>query len=95
MIGLGHGKHPSSTDRDPWRSESTDAGADPIAETIATVTGFHGTTEWDTTKPDGTPQKLLDVSHLAGLGWTAQITLEEGLRCTYAWYLDNAAHIRG
>ncbi|WP_228374562.1 GDP-L-fucose synthase family protein [Demequina rhizosphaerae] len=66
-----------------------------IAETIAGVTGFEGTTEWDTTKPDGTPQKLLDVSHLAELGWTAQISLEEGLRRTHAWYLENAAHLRG
>ncbi|WP_304524102.1 GDP-L-fucose synthase family protein [Demequina maris] len=66
-----------------------------IAETIAGVTGFEGDTAWDTTKPDGTPQKLLDVSHLSELGWTAQISLEEGLRRTHAWYLENAAHLRG
>ncbi len=65
-----------------------------IAHTIAEVTGFGGTTEWDTTKPDGTPQKVLDVSQLAEAGWTAQIPLAEGLRSTYEWYLENADHLR-
>jgi GDP-L-fucose synthase len=60
-----------------------------IAETIARVVGFEGSTEWDTTKPDGTPQKLLDVSRLAEAGWTAQIGLEEGLRSTVEWYREN------
>ncbi len=53
-----------------------------IAETIAKVVGFEGETVWDTSKPDGTPQKLLDVSKLADAGWTAQIGLEDGLRST-------------
>ncbi|WNM24897.1 GDP-L-fucose synthase family protein [Demequina capsici] len=66
-----------------------------IAETIAKVVGYEGATEWDTTKPDGTPQKLLDVSQLADAGWTAQISLEEGLRRTVDWYRDNADHLRG
>lgn len=65
-----------------------------IAHTVAEVTGFGGTTEWDTTKPDGTPQKVLDVSQLAEAGWTAQIPLAEGLRSTYEWYLENADHLR-
>jgi len=65
-----------------------------IAETIAQVVGFTGTTEWDVTKPDGTPQKLLDVSKLAQAGWTARIDLEEGLRSTVEWYHDNAATLR-
>lgn len=65
-----------------------------IAHTIADVTGFQGQTQWDTTKPDGTPQKVLDVSQLAQAGWTAQIPLAEGLAATYQWYLDNTDHLR-
>lgn len=65
-----------------------------IAETIADVTGFTGETEWDTTKPDGTPQKLLDVSKLADAGWTAKISLQEGLERTVAWYRDHVDTIR-
>ena len=65
-----------------------------IAETIADVVGFTGSTEWDTTKPDGTPQKLLDVSKLAQAGWTARIDLEAGLRSTVQWYRDNADTLR-
>lgn len=65
-----------------------------IAETIADVTGFTGDTEWDTTKPDGTPQKLLDVSKLADAGWTAKISLQEGLERTVAWYRDHVDTIR-
>lgn len=71
-----------------------DATIAEIASTIATVTGFEGETEWDTTKPDGTPQKLLDVSKLAEAGWTSQISLHDGLRSTYQWYLDNVDHLR-
>ena len=71
-----------------------DASIAEIAATIATVTGFEGITQWDTTKPDGTPQKLLDVSKLADAGWTAQISLHDGLRSTYEWYLENADHLR-
>ncbi|MDT0185743.1 GDP-L-fucose synthase [Microbacterium sp. ARD31] len=72
----------------------TDVTISEIADTIAEVTGFTGTTEWDTTKPDGTPQKLLDVSKLADAGWTAKISLEEGLERTVAWYRDHVDTIR-
>jgi len=65
-----------------------------IAETIASVTGFTGETDWDTSKPDGTPQKLLDVSKLAEAGWTAKISLEEGMERTVAWYRDHVDTIR-
>ncbi|MDQ1137019.1 GDP-L-fucose synthase [Microbacterium sp. SORGH_AS 1204] len=65
-----------------------------IAETIARVTGYTGETEWDTSKPDGTPQKLLDVSKLAEAGWTASISLEEGMERTVAWYRDHVDTIR-
>ncbi|ARJ06111.1 GDP-L-fucose synthase [Cnuibacter physcomitrellae] len=65
-----------------------------IAESVAKVVGFEGRTEWDTTKPDGTPQKLLDVSKLADAGWTSSIGLEDGLRSTVEWYREHAAAIR-
>jgi GDP-L-fucose synthase len=65
-----------------------------IAETIGRVVGYDGVTEWDTDKPDGTPQKLLDVSKLAQSGWTSKIRLEDGLRSTVEWYRDNAQNLR-
>jgi GDP-L-fucose synthase len=65
-----------------------------IAEAIAKVVGFTGTTEWDLTKPDGTPQKLLDVGKLREAGWSAQIGLEDGLRSTIEWYHEHLATIR-
>ena len=51
-----------------------------LAEQIASITGFRGSIHWDTTKPDGTPRKLLDVSRLAAMGWQARIPLAEGLK---------------
>jgi GDP-L-fucose synthase len=60
-----------------------------LAETIARVTGFTGRLMFDVSKPDGTPRKLLDVSRLASLGWRAGIGLEDGLRDTYSWFLNN------
>ncbi|MDJ0338351.1 GDP-L-fucose synthase [Cryobacterium sp. PH31-O1] len=65
-----------------------------IAAVVADVVGFTGTTLWDTTKPDGTPQKLLDVSKLAGAGWRAGIELDAGLRSTVDWYHANAGSLR-
>ncbi len=60
-----------------------------LAESIARVTGFQGQLEFDASKPDGTPRKLMDVSKLARLGWTASIDLNDGLKSTYEWYLDH------
>jgi GDP-L-fucose synthase len=60
-----------------------------LAETMAKVTGFTGNLVFDTTKPDGAPRKLLDVSRLEALCWKAKISLEEGLRDTYAWFLSH------
>lgn len=59
-----------------------------LAETMAEVTGFEGHLEWDATKPDGTPRKLMDVSKLERLGWKAEISLKEGLIDTYKWFLE-------
>ncbi len=59
-----------------------------IAEMIAQVVGFEGSLEFDATKPDGTPRKLLDVSKIKGLGWKPQISLRDGLTDTYRWYRE-------
>jgi len=66
-----------------------------LAETMAQVTGFTGRLVFDTSKPDGTPRKLLDVSRLKALGWEAGIALREGLEDTYRWYLESAGEVRG
>ncbi|MBL8350012.1 MAG: GDP-L-fucose synthase [Burkholderiaceae bacterium] len=65
-----------------------------LAETIAKVTGFGGRLVWDSSKPDGTPRKLMDVSRLAALGWRASIGLEDGLRDAYGWFLRHHAEAR-
>ncbi len=67
----------------------TDLTIQELAETVVRVVGFTGSIAYDTSKPDGTPRKLLDVSRLAELGWRAHTDLEEGLRRTYDWYLAN------
>jgi GDP-L-fucose synthase len=66
----------------------TDVTIRELSETVAEAVGYTGETNWDTTKPDGTPQKLLDVSRLAELGWTAKIGLREGIVGTVKWYRD-------
>lgn len=60
-----------------------------LAEMVARIVDFKGNLRFDTTKPDGMPQKLLDITRLNGLGWKAKIELEEGLKQTYKWYLEN------
>ena len=62
-----------------------------LAETVASVVGFEGTIEWDSSKPDGMPRKLLDTSRINELGWQPQITLRDGVASTYEWYLANKA----
>jgi GDP-L-fucose synthase len=59
-----------------------------LAHTIAGVVGFTGTFVFDSSKPDGTPRKLLDTSRLTTLGWRPSISLESGIRSTYEWYLQ-------
>jgi GDP-L-fucose synthase len=58
-----------------------------LAEMVAQVVGYHGTVEYDTSKPDGTPQKLLDVGRIHALGWHAEIALRQGIEITYRHYL--------
>lgn len=65
-----------------------------LAETVAKVTGFKGKLSFDASKPDGTPRKLMDVSRLEQLGWKASISLENGLKDAYQWYLDNIEQAR-
>lgn len=75
----------------------TDVTIRELTETVATVTNFRGKITWDTTKPDGTPRKLMDVSRLAALGWRARIDLREGIERTYASFLAEkaAGQLRG
>lgn len=73
----------------------TDVTIRELAETIAEVTGFSGRLIFDTTKPDGTPRKLMDVSRLADMGWRASIDLRNGLQDAYDWFLAHADEVRG
>ena len=72
-----------------------DCSINVLAQTIASVVGYQGEIEWDTTKPDGTPRKLMDVLRLEKLGWKSAISLKVGLESTYAWCLRNEQCFRG
>jgi GDP-L-fucose synthase len=63
------------------------------AELVRKIVGYTGDIAWDTTRPDGTPRKLLDISRLAALGWKPRIDLEDGLRSTYAWWLNHGKRV--
>jgi GDP-L-fucose synthase len=73
----------------------TDVTIRELASLVAAAVGYSGEIAWDTTKPDGTPRKLLDVSKLTSSGWTASIGLEEGVRTTVEWFRDNSLSLRG
>jgi GDP-L-fucose synthase len=62
-----------------------------LAELICEIIGYHGALVFDSTKPDGTPRKLMDVSRIHALGWKAGISLKDGIRDTYQWYLSQGA----
>jgi GDP-L-fucose synthase len=64
----------------------TDVSIGELAQMVADVTGFQGDIAFDTTKPDGTMRKLMDVSRLAQMGWTARVGLQDGLKETYEWF---------
>ncbi|WP_311970075.1 GDP-L-fucose synthase [Pseudomonas baltica] len=66
-----------------------------LAQTLVRVTEYTGRLSFDSSKPDGTPRKLMDVSRLTSLGWAARISLEDGLRDAYQWFVDNQQHARG
>ena len=65
-----------------------------LAETVCDVLGFDGKLEFDTSKPDGTPRKLLDISKIKSLGWSPRISLREGIADAYRWFCDNYSEAR-
>jgi len=72
----------------------TDASIADIARIVRDVTGFNGKIRFDTSKPDGTPQKLQDVSRMVSLGWRAKVPLAEGVNKTYRWFLENIDNLK-
>jgi GDP-L-fucose synthase len=72
----------------------TDLSIRELAHTVAATVGFQGTLEFDASRPDGAPRKLLDVSRLLQLGWSPSIELRAGLQQTYEWYLANEERLR-
>jgi GDP-L-fucose synthase len=66
----------------------TDISIKELAVMVANVVGFDGSLEWDSSKPDGTPRKLLDTSRINSLGWNPSIGLQDGIRNTYNWYVN-------
>lgn len=66
-----------------------DVSIKELAETVQRVVGFEGKLKFDTTKPDGTPRKLVDTTKINQLGWTAKVELEDGIRKAYDWFLNN------
>jgi len=71
-----------------------DISISKLADMIADIVGYKGKIRYDSSKPDGTPQKLLDISRLKNLGWAPTVTLHEGIRKSYEWYLENEARVR-
>ncbi len=65
-----------------------------LAETIQKITGHQGEIIWDSTKPDGTPRKLMDVTKMHNLGWKHKIELHEGIQKTYNWFLENSKRFK-
>ena len=65
-----------------------------LAEMVKGVIGFEGDIVFDSSKPDGTPRKLLDTSRMTSLGWTPSIALIDGLTNTYDWFLQSGSNIR-
>jgi GDP-L-fucose synthase len=66
-----------------------------LADIVGGVVGFRGQIRYDSSKPDGTPRKLVDTSKINGLGWKAKIDLKEGIESTYQWFLERADCVRG
>ena len=65
-----------------------------LAETIQKITGHQGEIIWDSTKPDGTPRKLMDISKMHDLGWKHKVNLEEGIQKTYEWFVENVEDVK-
>ena len=71
-----------------------DVSIKELAESVKAVVGYEGELKFDTSKPDGTPRKLLDVSKLNAIGWHEKIKLNDGIKSTYEWFLDNINEFR-
>jgi GDP-L-fucose synthase len=98
VMELDHSKYQANTQ--PMLSHinvgtGVDCTIKEMAETMAKVTGFKGQIVFDSTKPDGTPRKLMDVSRLKKMGWQYHYSLHDGLELTYKWYLANIDSFRG
>ena len=65
-----------------------------LAENIQKVIGHLGAIEWDSSKPDGTPRKLMDVSRMHQLGWKHKVELIDGIKKTYNWFLENEGNYK-
>ena len=65
-----------------------------LAETIQKITGHQGEIVWDSSKPDGTPRKLMDISKMHELGWKHKVNLEEGIQLTYDWFVENVENVK-
>ena len=87
----------NSYNEEPFLNVGTgeDLSIRSLAEMVAEVTGFNGKITWDSTMPDGTPRKLLDISRIQSLGWKAQTDLKTGIKISYQWFLDNQNIARG
>lgn len=71
-----------------------DVSIKELAVLVAEIIDYQGRLDWDLSKPDGTPRKLLDVSKISGLGWSPKISLRDGIEDTYRWYQQNISQIR-
>ncbi len=65
-----------------------------LSELIKKIVEFEGELRWDASKPDGTPRKLLDIDKLTKAGWKAKVDIEEGIKRTYQWFVENQEHCR-
>jgi GDP-L-fucose synthase len=72
-----------------------DCSINQLAKSIAGIVGYQGVIEWDASKPDGTPRKLMDISRLEKLVWKSKVSLQEGMKNTYAWFLLNEHCFKG
>jgi GDP-L-fucose synthase len=86
---------PAGRGNHPWHGAERLAGGEhdvtirELAETIADVVGWKGEIRWDSSKPNGTPRKLMDVSKMSELGWSAQTSLRQGIEKTWKWYREH------
>jgi GDP-L-fucose synthase len=71
-----------------------DVSIKELVENVKQVVGYDGIIRFDTSKPDGAPRKLMDITKLANTGWSASIQLEQGLQTTYDWFINNQSNYK-